>query len=223
MQSLIPGVSWGKKMNKKQFDEMYKRMINRQKKTDEVIKKEQDKKKDEETIGCTFKPKINKEVSLGPNRSKASRSPVKRDLRWKSPTNKANGTIKRIGNRDSSNIKNEKRPNRASRDANSKVNEEDFLKRIEEMKRRDLARKEATKRKYEDLKKKQFQNECTFQPNKLKKRRKRVLDKSRTISPMKGFKGEMKVIESQNFGEHLRNDSGIVVGKEFYSRNNLLF
>jgi hypothetical protein len=56
MQNLIPGITWGKTMSKKQFEEHYQRMTHREKKKEEELQKQRENKKDEDLNNCTFKP-----------------------------------------------------------------------------------------------------------------------------------------------------------------------
>jgi hypothetical protein len=187
MQNLIPGVSWGKKMNAKQFDKMYQRMIKREKKKQSEIQKEQDRKKDDDLIGCTFRPKINK--SKGQKKKKTGVSvPRMNSQEWDQEDAYQMKSNKSVG----------------------KKNQDKFLARYEEMKRRDQERKERTRRKYEEKKKRDFENTHTFQPNKLKNKKKSVTRNS-VLTSSKVENGSAQIEPNKN---HLRQVSGNVVGKK---------
>lgn len=76
------------------------------------------------------------------------------------------------------------------------------------MKRKDEERKEATKRKYEELQKKKFNEIHTFQPNKNQKKKK---NRSRSISPLNHSSDEEQ-FHDEHAILHKNNDSGVILG-----------
>lgn len=145
MQNLIPGVSWGKKMSQKQFDQMYQRMIHRQKKKEHKIQKQLDRKKEADLVNCTFHPKTNHAKTSRAKQSTSPRNSIRLDETGQSIQNK---------------------PLRKSANKSPKKTSQKFLARVEEMTRRDQQRKERTRQKYKEKSERNFQNQCTFQPNK---------------------------------------------------------
>jgi hypothetical protein len=186
MQNLIPGVAWGKKMNSKQFDKMYQRMLQREKKKQSEIQKEADRKKDDDLIGCTFKPKINK---------------TKRNKK------KLGVSVPRMNSQDFDEM--DEYGTKMNKSVGKKTKDK-FLARLEEMKRKDQERKEKTRRKYEEQKKIDFENNYTFQPNKIKKKKKSIS----TRRSIQNSKLENETIGKEGNDSHFRQVSGNVVGKK---------
>lgn len=152
MQNLLSGMTWGKKMSSKQFEQVYERMMHKKRKKEAEIEKRLKEKKSKELDGCTFKPDLetNKRSVSRKKTTRPSKSETPRTSGGKGRTEEEIQKAKKI---------------REAREAK-------FLERIEEMKRRDEQRKQRTLRKYKEMQRENFEKECTFQPNKKKKSRK---------------------------------------------------
>ena len=124
--------------------------MHKKRKKEAEIEEQQREQKSKELDGCTFKP------DLDPNRRSVSRKKSSRPSRSQTPVK--DGKLK----------KSEDLGQVEAREAR----EAKFLNRIEEMKRRDEKRKERTRRKYEEMQRREFEQQCTFQPNKKPKSRK---------------------------------------------------
>lgn len=188
MQNLIPGVSWGKKMNAKQFDRMYQRMLDREKKKNQDIQRQIDLKKDDDLVNCTFRPKTNH-----------ARRKAKPKLGVSVPRMNPKTSDQADNSGAKANQSVGKDPKKGSKNGDQK-----FLARLEEMKRRDQLRKERTRKKYQEKKKKEFRENCTFQPNKLRKKH-----------HSRDSRGGSRRAERDAPGQdsHLRQESENVVGK----------
>jgi hypothetical protein len=78
------------------------------------------------------------------------------------------------------------------------------------MKRKDEERKEATRRKYEELQNKKFNEIHTFQPNKNHKKKR---NRSKSVSAFEGSSDNDDDQHSEIQGTlHKKNDSGIILG-----------
>ena len=178
-------------MNKKQFDKIYERMMQREDKKKKEIQNEIDKKKDDDLIGCTFKPQTNHTKGV-----------------------KMLGvSVPRLNSRDFDEVEKEKTNKSVGKKGKG---EQKFLARLEEMKKRDEERKERTRRKYEQKKKKEFAEMCTFQPNKIRKKANKLKRSSKRTSIR-----EIEMVPSELVGEsHHRMESENVVGKEEGKRSD---
>ena len=74
MQNLIPGMNWGRTLNKKQIGDLVGRMEARQKLKEEKLQKQRDSKVDKDILECTFQPKLMSKYSS------ASKSPLKNKI-----------------------------------------------------------------------------------------------------------------------------------------------
>lgn len=77
MQNLIPGMTWGRTVNKKQIDQFCERMEERQKIKQEKLLKQRMNKPDTKYTECTFKPKL---ISKTSRKSKSTTSNVAKSI-----------------------------------------------------------------------------------------------------------------------------------------------
>ena len=184
-------MGWGKKMSSKQFEDLYQRMQHKDKKKIEEIKRQREEKKNEDLEGCTFKPQLMAKPFKRSKSPKDSLNIIKNKIKSKFYSKKLLNNVSEI-----------EKPETKSDDK--------FLKRIEEMKKRDEERKAATKKKYDEYNKKQFEQKHTFQPNKNLKKKK---NRSRSNNPFNGSsEEEEEEIDDINHFLNKQHESGVVLG-----------